>query len=73
MVIERTELVRLLEEALFLMPTERGDIAEFRIPGVRGRITPISHPMVNLVRSVPRAGGAIQCRHHPRSRGALPI
>ena len=57
MVIERTELVRLLEEALFLMPTERGDIAELRIPGVRGRITPISHPMVNLVGSVPRAGG----------------
>ena len=57
MAIERTELVRLLEEALFLMPTERGDIAELRIPGVRGRITPISHPMVNLVGSVPQAGG----------------
>ena len=55
MAIERTELVRLLEEALFLMPTDRADIAELGIPDVRGRMTPISHPMANLVGSVPRA------------------
>jgi len=55
--IERADLVRLLEEALFLMPTERGDIKELGIPDVRGRMTPISHPMANLVGSLPRAGG----------------
>jgi len=57
MAIEQTELVRLLEEALFLMPTDRGDIGELGIPDVRGRMTPISHPMANLVGSVPRAEG----------------
>lgn len=55
--IERTELVRLLEEALFLMPTARDDIGELAIPDVRGRITPTSHPMANLVGSVPRTKG----------------
>ena len=57
MAIGRTELVRLLEEALFLMPTDRGDIRELGIPDVRGRMTPISHPIANLVGSVPRAEG----------------
>ena len=55
MAMERTELVRLLEEVLFLMPTDRSDITELGISDVRGRMTPTSHPMANLVGSDPRA------------------
>ena len=54
MAIKRTELVRLLEDALFLMPTGRGNVGELGIRDVRGRITPTSHPMANLVGSVPQ-------------------
>src|SRR5690242_11405488 len=43
------QLAGAVEQSLFVYPEVRGLIAEIGIPGLRGRITPVSHPIANLV------------------------
>jgi phage FluMu protein gp41 len=51
--MDRSELVRLLEDALFIVPTDQPDVAPLDLAPVRGRVTPLSHPLANLVGSLP--------------------
>ena len=46
-VVER-DLVDLIESSLFLYPAAHGLVQDLGIPGLRGRITKVSHPLANL-------------------------
>jgi len=46
-VVER-DLVELIESSLFLYPAAHGLVQDLGIPGLRGRITKVSHPLANL-------------------------
>jgi len=43
------QLVDAVEQSLFVYPEVPGLITEIGIPGLRGRVTPVSHPIANLV------------------------
>ncbi len=43
------QLADAVEQSLFVYPEVPGLLTEIGIPGLRGRITPVSHPIANLV------------------------
>ena len=43
------QLADAVEQSLFVYPEVPGLVTEIGIPGLRGRITPVSHPIANLV------------------------
>ena len=49
MIAAQSALVEAIETSLFLYPAVPGRSADLGIPGLRGRITRISHPLTNLV------------------------
>ena len=53
--IDQTALVRLLEDLLFIFPGQPPDVVPLEVVGVRGRVTPLSHPLANLVGTAPQA------------------
>jgi len=43
------QLADAVEQSLFVYPEVPGLVTDIGIPGVRGRVTPVSHPIANLV------------------------
>ncbi len=43
------QLLEAIETSLFIYPEVPGQLSDIRVPGVRGRETPVSHPIANLV------------------------
>ena len=48
MIAAERDLVEAIESTLFIYPPVAGLLQELGIPGLRGRITKLSHPLVNL-------------------------
>ena len=48
MTVSDAELVSAIESTLFLYPPIAGQFQDLGIPGIRGRLTKISHPLTNL-------------------------
>src|SRR5436190_18644397 len=46
--VAERELVEAIESTLFIYPAVHGLSQELGIPGLRGRITKLSHPLANL-------------------------
>ena len=46
MTVSDAELVSAIESTLFLYPPIAGQFQDLGIPGIRGRLTKISHPLI---------------------------
>lgn len=49
MAVSTTDLLEAVETSLFLLPNVPGAVTNLGIDGLLGRITPLSHPLVNMV------------------------
>lgn len=49
MAVTRNQLIDTLEDYMFRVPRDEASITPLKIPGIRGRATPISTPYTNLV------------------------